>query len=406
MGLEMTTAIINEERYRAGLLGVGKTTVSRCAKREFGGRCHNRQTEKTGSKDVESTWAKARLALAIQLQQQFRVDKPGQPMIRKVVVKLFEGGIEYMGNITDYNARRQWYHVVYSDGDEEDLTYKELRVPSWVQIDRSAVLWLDEKHKKVVLGSASRHEWLFFVDPDDPDKLLRREEGGVLEEEKPNTVGKFMSECRGLFGVMMCEDADGTLRGMRMKPFDYTQQKVIGPAAFEKAVQAEVMRVAALKTTGTPRSKFWKQAGKQLPGGPYEAKFGSSWRKEVVAKLGRGNSAICNVTDLQDHAIQCGNELFANTPFKNTWVIYHDALSAWWSEQEHRNTWQKKDLHIDKFAALDTRIKTKGLLVSFLVTHLNTCRLILIYFPTLSAVFAGMSRQQDSWNEMTPTNFL
>ena len=38
-----------------------------------------------------------------------------------------------------------------------------------------------------------------------------------------------------------------------------------------------------------------------------------------------------------DHAIAEGNRAFVNTPFADTWVIYHDTLSSWWSvgAQEH-----------------------------------------------------------------------
>ena len=38
-----------------------------------------------------------------------------------------------------------------------------------------------------------------------------------------------------------------------------------------------------------------------------------------------------------DHTIEEGNRLFTNTPFKDIWVMYHDALSQWWSKeaQEH-----------------------------------------------------------------------
>ena len=31
-----------------------------------------------------------------------------------------------------------------------------------------------------------------------------------------------------------------------------------------------------------------------------------------------------------DHVIDDGNRLFADTRYKNSWVIYHDALPQWW----------------------------------------------------------------------------
>ena len=193
------------------------------------------------------------------------------------------------------------------------------------------MLWVDEKHKKIRIGRANRHEWLFYVDPADPNKLMRKEDGGVLQEERPSTVGKFMGECRGAFGVMQ-KLKDGELVGERMRTFDYTNKKVVGPAAFKKEFDTEVHRVNTLKTTGTSRSVHWKVRGEGLTGGAYEARYGQRWREEVKAALGRGAGALCNVTDIMDHVIAEGNRLFADTPFANSWVIYHDALSQWWSK--------------------------------------------------------------------------
>jgi hypothetical protein len=34
-----------------------------------------------------------------------------------------------------------------------------------------------------------------------------------------------------------------------------------------------------------------------------------------------------------DHVINEGNRLFADTRFKNTWTIYHDALPQWWERR-------------------------------------------------------------------------
>ena len=126
-------------------------------------------------------------------------------------------------------------------------------------------------------------------------------------------------------------------RGYKMWPFNYTGKKVIGPAKFKKMFWAEVNRVNNLKTTGTPGSRYWKRRGEGLSGGAYQAKYGRDWKMKVKEQLGKGNNAVCNVTDLMDHAIAEGNRLFKNTPYEKTWVMYHDALSAWWSAaaQEH-----------------------------------------------------------------------
>ena len=134
-----------------------------------------------------------------------------------------------------------------------------------------------------------------------------------------------------MFGVMMKEDADGNKHGYRMKPFNYTGKKVIGPVRYEKMFWAEVNRVNNLKTTGTPQSKYWKARGEGLEGGAYQAKYRRHWKKKVKEQLGKGSDAVCNVTDLMDWAIAEGKRLFRGTPYEKTFWIYHDALSSWWS---------------------------------------------------------------------------
>ena len=81
-------------------------------------------------------------------------------MVGKLVIKLF-GGKPYKGIITSYDHSHRWYHVVYEDEDEEDLTWRQLFVSEWRKLDRRQILWLDEKHKRIVLGHVSRYEWLF-----------------------------------------------------------------------------------------------------------------------------------------------------------------------------------------------------------------------------------------------------
>ena len=159
---------------------------------------------------------------------------------------------------------------------------------------------------------------------------MAQSDGGVLMEERPNTKAKYMKECRGMFGVMM-KEVDGKNVGFRINPFNYTMQKVIGPAKYKKLFWKEVRRVRELKTTGTQSSVHWKDAGEGLEGGPYEAKFGDGWSEAVKEKIGKGQNAVCCVTKLMDHAIEEGNRVFRGTDFEDSWLIYHDALSSWWS---------------------------------------------------------------------------
>ena len=147
-GLQMTRAIINREREKEHgnqVIKVHKSSVQRSAKKVFSGECRNRGTKPTGNRDPTSVWCTARHEWSLQLQQQFREDDtPGESMIGKPVCKWFEDKL-FVGEIISYDDRRKWYKVRYTDGDEEELTFRELRVPEWKQIPRQAVLWLDEK---------------------------------------------------------------------------------------------------------------------------------------------------------------------------------------------------------------------------------------------------------------------
>ena len=96
--------------------------------------------------------------------------------------------------------------------------------------------------RQVIIGLSNRYEWLFYVNPDNPNKFMREQDGRILMEERPTTTSKFMKECRGLFGVMMKEDVDGNLIGHRMRPFNYILKKVVGPAKYNKKFWEEVCR--------------------------------------------------------------------------------------------------------------------------------------------------------------------
>ena len=73
-----------------------------------------------------------------------------------------------------------------------------------------------------------------------------------------------------------------------------------------------------------------------MSGGPYQARYGNNWREEVVERLGRDSDAVRSVTDLIDHTIEEGNRVFSDTPFADCWMIYHDAISLWWSKGTQR----------------------------------------------------------------------
>mmetsp|Transcript_5851 Transcript_5851/g.15257 ORF Transcript_5851/g.15257 Transcript_5851/m.15257 type:complete len:376 (-) Transcript_5851:191-1318(-) len=225
-------------------------------------------------------------------------------------------------------------------------------------------------------------------------------------------VPKHEQEARFLFGVFLRRDEQGNHVGDRFTPFEYTSKNVLGVAAFEKAVKAEVSRVNNLAGDGQwGKAKHGPFA--QLPGGRYQLRRivkgldeeavsmvgttritldrdyaagesfegtynglgflipftaawskgqqldvtvppppidylltrGLGWRQEVTAILKKGSPGHICVTELMDHVINEGNLKFADTPFKDDWLIYHDHLSQWWEKGAQQHLASRGFLH-------------------------------------------------------------
>ena len=66
-----------------------------------------------------------------------------------------------IGKIVLYDVEEEYYKIKYDDGDEEELDFSELRVPEWRPLSREQVLWVDKKHKKIIIGAANR--WVLIL---------------------------------------------------------------------------------------------------------------------------------------------------------------------------------------------------------------------------------------------------
>ena len=199
------------------------------------------------------------------------------------------------------------------------------------------VLILDETHERCHLGKSSEFDCLMPFDTATGD-WCAVEDGGEYGDWTDTTCVKFPKEVRLLLGVMVRRDGNDVLVGDRMKPFEYTNKWIVGIKKFEKFMQLEIDRANHLKGGGGWASTKGYSAAQlaTLPGGRYEARLiettgkGDGWQAEVKEVVGRGEAAKMVVTDLMDHAIAEGNRLFADTPYKDTWILFHDHLSSWW----------------------------------------------------------------------------
>ena len=69
-------------------------------------------------------------------------------------------------------------------------------------------------------------------------------------------------------------------------------------------------------------------------------RYGARWKEELKAACAKprdGEKGYVCVTDMMDHVVEQMNELFSETPYADSWVLFHDALKAWWEPeaQEH-----------------------------------------------------------------------
>lgn len=99
-------------------------------------------------------------------------------------------------------------------------------------------------------------------------------------------------------------------------------------SAFGKAQEKEFERVRAMgrKATAKGTRSCWSKFADAE--NPYEARYGESWRDKIP-----GSFSVTSIQELANHVINEGNRIFEDTRFRNTWVIYHDALPQWWEKQ-------------------------------------------------------------------------
>ena len=288
-GSPLASAVVQTMRIAQGQEPTSERTVQR-ALNDLG-QHHNRGAKKAGKTDPETPWAKARLALSNQLLAQL-------------------------------------------------TRYKWNRLPKatkllWPRLDLDQILFVDEKNMKCVLGNQTRIEWRFWVDKNDPSVLRERSHpDAVLPDWMPQTKGKFMKDCGGMFGVMMKRGEGRAWTGDKMTPLSYTGTKVVGPDAWKKAFLLEVQRpklLASYKNVdGNARNGGWNV--QHLPHGkenPYRARYGDGWEQKVTDEV---NKSLTNVNTMIDHVVAEGNRLFAGTRHADDWVIYHDALGSWWTK--------------------------------------------------------------------------
>ncbi|KAJ1424247.1 hypothetical protein B484DRAFT_464846 [Ochromonadaceae sp. CCMP2298] len=240
------------------------------------------QTKKSGKEDAGSNWAVARECQAKQFRRQLELGK--LPVDSEAVLSSIAAGLP--------------------------------------PIHQHRIAWWDENHKGVILGFTSKFE--NHIAKNEYKEATPQQFGGVLQEKKMQTHIKFPGEVCGCFGAAVVEDEDGTCRGVKAVPFNYTGKWVVGIKAYELAKVAEMARVPPLVDS-------WSCADYG-----YKDKYGDNWEKELEAVIRRGNAsrhALVCITDVIDHVISESKCMYAGTSCEDTFIIFHYGLKQWWEKE-------------------------------------------------------------------------
>jgi hypothetical protein len=174
-----------------------------------------------------------------------------------------------------------------------------------------------EGDKKVKLGHASTMETRISVNDWDGE-VTAPEFGGKFPAKKPNTSMKYPGEARACFGAAMRKNPiSGEMEGVKAEPFDYTGKTVIGPKKFAGLMVTEEKRVIGM-------GKQWKKGG-------YDVMYPDPAERKaaLIKKINKADATI-SVCDIIHHVIEESKKIYAGTAEEDTFLIFHDGLSAWW----------------------------------------------------------------------------
>jgi hypothetical protein len=150
-------------------------------------------------------------------------------------------------------------------------------------------------------------------------------------------TSKTKLEVRGHFlvGTVPDEvDKDGkvlSVVGWKKHPLCYTNQWVIGVKTFEEEIVAELADAIGKPLKKGPLGSGYKeQPGAMLMG----ASGMPRWREEVIKTINtRSKQPKRCVTDLIKYTLEACEAKYKGTIMEKRYMIYADALSAWWEKE-------------------------------------------------------------------------
>jgi hypothetical protein len=263
---------------------------------------------KTGRKDKDSEWAKARVARAKMNKRQFELG---------------------------------------DQVDRGDIKLEDCEIPP---LFADAILSSDQSHMKAIpvggsghAGSQSVKQYRIAMNPT-TGRLAPLESGGQMPERRQQLHTKFDSHAQGCYTVA-CPIIDGKKQGRFLPTYNYTGRNMQSAKCYDISVKNELKRLQGSKNQ-------WKDFNSE---NPYLERYGEGpeipenlpdwetawlesqkpWREEM-----RNNAEMRKIASVKDfvlHLIKSGEDLYKGTNRAETWMIWHDALSILWDK--HTQAW-------------------------------------------------------------------
>ena len=261
-----------------------RTTVGRTFKR-LEGEVTKRGTQKTGSRDTASQWAKVRKAFVEQLKRQRDAAAKEKP-----------------------DKRQRPLHL-------------------------TGCLFADEHMEECVIGGAGHHgqagRYEYRTPEDENGVYCPKSKGGKMPAPRPETKPKHAATASGVFACaapLMKQKGKGKGKGKKPRsvrvgkmaePLSYTGRHVLGVKSFKKEQKKEIARVRTMK------GQWTKFNGEN----PYKERYGKEWEAQLL-KTSKMKKFMC-ITEIMDWCIKVGEEMFKGSTREKDWMIFHDRLPQW-----------------------------------------------------------------------------
>lgn len=301
---------INEQRMEKPTT-ICKNTLVATLKRHTNVVCSSVLRRKSGKRDTESEWAKARKARCLMTMDMFQLGK---------------------------------------DLDSGTTTWEAIRKEDLLPLYLDGIVFCDQSHMRAVPaggtgqnGSMSKHQWRVAVDAE--TGALRAD--GVLPDKRYQIKVKFDSHSQGCYAVCM-PTVNGVPTPKFLEPFDYTGKRMVSVKDWKKYVKEKMEIVRKARGGGwapfVSDNPFLERYGTDIeksdgPTGDTHILSQSEdpqlqyqvTQHEWYKHLRKSMKCVC-VRDFVLHLIVQSQKVYQGTQREHTFMIWHDRLLILWDE--------------------------------------------------------------------------